>query len=304
VSLLTAQTETTTETEPPLALDESDVTVHLLNNAHEAEVLSFLAARPVHTVFMAGFIRDNGLESQLNRGSFYGCRNRAGQLEGVALIGHATLVEARTGAALAAFARQAQKNPLAHVIMGEREKIEAFWRHYNPAGQTPRSICRDLLLEQRWLAQEACESASGLRPATLDDLPLVVSINAAMIREQSGVNPLETDPIGFRLRLSRRIEQGRIWVWVENEQIVFKADVTSETPDVIYLEGVYVNPEERGKGYGLRCFSHLCKRLLARTVSICLLVNEQNESAQSFYYKAGYELRSYYDTIYLKPKSD
>jgi len=59
-----------------------------------------LAERPLHTVCIAGFIRDNGLESPLNRGRFYACRNSEGLLEGVALIGHATLIEARTTRAM------------------------------------------------------------------------------------------------------------------------------------------------------------------------------------------------------------
>ncbi|HEX8096822.1 MAG TPA: hypothetical protein VF507_02245, partial [Pyrinomonadaceae bacterium] len=84
------------------------VTVGPLTNEHKAEVLDFLAARPLHTVIMTGHIQDNGLESPNNRGTFYGCRNSAGRLEGVALIGHATLIEARTDEALRAFAKVAQ----------------------------------------------------------------------------------------------------------------------------------------------------------------------------------------------------
>src|SRR3954471_21878362 len=57
------------------------------------EVRSFLNIRPVHTVVMASFIHDNGIVSELNRGMFYGYRNSEGDLEGVALIGHSTLIE-------------------------------------------------------------------------------------------------------------------------------------------------------------------------------------------------------------------
>jgi tRNA modification GTPase len=70
----------------------------------EAETLDFLSQRPLHTVGLVGFIRDNGLVSERNRGTFYGCRNRQGKLEGVALIGHATLMETTTDRALQAFA--------------------------------------------------------------------------------------------------------------------------------------------------------------------------------------------------------
>ena len=43
-----------------------------LTRRDEAEVVEFLSARPLHTVFMLGLIRDNGLLSPRNRGSFYG----------------------------------------------------------------------------------------------------------------------------------------------------------------------------------------------------------------------------------------
>ena len=75
-----------------------------LTNDNESEVMSFLSIRPVHTVVMKSFITDNGMESELNRGIFYAYRNEAGILEGVALIGHSTLVEARTDNAIHALA--------------------------------------------------------------------------------------------------------------------------------------------------------------------------------------------------------
>jgi uncharacterized protein len=279
----------------------SSPTVSSLTGEHQSEVLTFLAERPLHTVFMASLIRDNGLVSSLNRGTFYACRNEQGQLEGVALIGHATLTETRSEAALQAFARLAQDCPRAHVIMGEQERIERFWSYYSESGQTPRLLCRELLFEQRWPVQVR-EGVSGLRLATLDDLELVMPVQAEMAFEESGVNPMETDAVGFRLRCARRIEQGRVWVWVESGQLIFKADIIAETPEVSYIEGVYVNPSERGRGYGLRCISQLGRTLLARTGSVCLLVNEQNQEAQAFYRKAGYKLRSCYDTIFLQQK--
>jgi hypothetical protein len=77
--------------------------VETLTENNRTEVLDFLKARPVHTVIMASFIRDNGMENADNRGRFYGYRNSAGELEGVALIGHTTLIEARSEEALKAF---------------------------------------------------------------------------------------------------------------------------------------------------------------------------------------------------------
>ena len=111
------------------ALDPVDV--RPLNKGQEAEALEFLAAQPVHNVYMAGFIRDNGLVSPLNRGTFYACRDGAGRLEGVALIGHVTQLDVRTSRAMKAFASVAQTCPSVHVVMGERATVHDFWRHYS-----------------------------------------------------------------------------------------------------------------------------------------------------------------------------
>jgi predicted GNAT family acetyltransferase len=190
----------------------------------------------------------------------------------------------------------------AHLILGDQEKIENFWAHYEQGGQQPRRICRELFLELRWPV-ETVAGATGLRPATVDDLEELAVINAAMACEESGVNPLEVDPVGFRARLARRIEMGRVWVWTEEGRLIFKADIMAEVPGYIYLEAVYVNPGERRKGYGRRAMSELAQLLLARTATLCLLVNEQNKDAQAFFFNAGYKLRACYDTIFLQPKA-
>lgn len=273
--------------------------VQLSTVEDEAEALAFLAARPVHTVSLRGFIGDNGLCSPFNRGKFYGYRNSEGELEGVALIGHATLIEAHTDRALEALARKAQECTRAHMIMGEQERIEEFWSYYAEDGQRMRLACRELLFELRWPV-EARQMVSGLRLATLDDLDLIIPVQAAMAEEESGVNPLEKDPEGFRARCARRIEQGRIWVCVENGRLIFKTDVMADTPEVIYLEGIYVSPQDRSKGYGLRCLSQLSRTLLKRTETLSILVNEQNVAAQALYKRAGFKFTSTYDTIFLQ----
>jgi hypothetical protein len=143
------------------------------------------------------------------------------------------------------------------------------------------------------------ESVADLRQASLEDLDHVVAVNSEMAVHEGGTNPLDRDPKGFVARIMRRIEQGRVWIWVRDDKPIFKADIVADTPQAIYLEGVYVNPEERGKGYGMRCLTQLGWILLAHTDAIVLTTNQRASGASSFYYKAGYRLSSYYETIYL-----
>lgn len=280
----------------PLALVDSRP-IQILKDEHEAEVLDFLAGHPLRTFVMAGWIRDNGLVSPLNRGDFYACRNSRGELEGVALIGHVTLFEANSDSVIAALACLTQTCASAHTVMGAEEKVDRFLSYYTRGGPQPRVAIRELLFEQRskWLE----ESVPGLRRATTEELELVVPVHAEMAFAETGVDPLDVDPAGFRDRCLRRIQQGRVWVCVDDGRLMFKADVISDLPEVTYLEGVYVSPEKRSTGYGQRCVRQLTNKLLTHTRSVCVLVKEQNHAAQACYQKAGYKLRDYYQTLFL-----
>ena len=66
-----------TASQPFLVRDNSSA-VQPLTAEHGTEVLTLLPLRAVHTVLLAGFILDNGLESPLNRGSFYAYRDSRG----------------------------------------------------------------------------------------------------------------------------------------------------------------------------------------------------------------------------------
>jgi len=272
--------------------------VQSLDNGHKAEVLSFLAARPLHTFIKSSWISDNGLVSPFNRGTFYGCRDAKGQLEGVALIGHITLFEAHADSAVKAFAKLTQSCPSAHAVLSEENKISRFMTYYRKGGQAPRLVCRELLMEKR--SAQSLNSVASLRPARSEELELVVPIHAQTAFEESGVNPLDVDPSGFRERCARRLKQGRVWVAIEDGRVNFKADIVSHTPNVAYLEGVYVSEEHRGNGYGAKCITQLTNHLLEHTKTVCLLVNQTNSAAQASYRKAGYEFREYYDTLYLQ----
>src|SRR5438105_4276699 len=131
------------EIKPSATAQCVDLTSHSLNverlceNDRE-EVLRFLGERPMHTFGLAGFVRDNGLVSPHNRGTFYACRDQQGRLQGVALIGHFILFEARSEAAIAAFAYTAQQCPDAFLLIGEQAEVQTFWESYSPAGQDVR----------------------------------------------------------------------------------------------------------------------------------------------------------------------
>lgn len=261
--------------------------VHLLRDEDRTEVLTFLSVRPVHTVAMVSFIHDNGMVSDLNRGDFYGYRNLAGDLEGVALIGHSTLVEARTEDALKAlgFAARTSRTPI-HLIMSSGDAAKTFWNYLHGFQKEPSLTCKELLFEIGFpYPVQQCEYE--LRLARTEELTAVAEAQALVAEMECGSNPMIRDRDGFLRRVMRRIEQGRVFVVFDGDKLVFKADIIAETDAVAYLEGVYVGPEFRGQGTGSKCLSKLCLELLNRVENVCLLSNVKFEGAHRSFLNAG-----------------
>jgi hypothetical protein len=302
-SFRVASSQTTARTTQLRPAFDPGATVQRLTLEQEPEVLALLRARPLHTVLMQGLIHDNGLESSLNRGTFYGWRNGNGRLLGVALIGHATLFETRSEVAIQAFGLEARKHADIHMILGEQRAVGMFWKSFAESGQQPRRTCTELLFE-RQLPIEEGGSCDALRLATLEDLGHVLPIQAQMACAESGLNPMEVDPAGFRKRCARRIEMGRVWVCFEGTTLTFKCDIMYETQDLVYLEGIYVDPGIRGTGQGLGCLAQVSKNLSNETRSLCLFVNEGSREAQSFYRRVGFTLRSAYSAIFLERRAE
>jgi len=270
-----------------------------LTNANTDEVLVFLAVRPVHTVVMTSFIMDNGIESELNRGSFYAYRNASGKIEGVALIGHSTLVEARTENALMslAFAARGSETPI-HLIMSSGDDAETFWGHLNGKGVQPRLTCTEALFEASFpLAVAGCEWEIG--NADAEQLQSVAEAHAEIAFIECGVDPMAKDREGFLKRVMRRIEQGRVYTIFEDGKLIFKADIIAETAETIYLEGIYVHPEHRGRGVGSSALAALTLKLLGRAANICLLSNVDFTAAHRSYAKAGYKNTDHCTTLFV-----
>lgn len=270
------------------------LSVTRLSPYEQCHVLSLLSSDSLTNVIMAGFINDNSFTSPRNRGDFYACRNEAGELEGVALIGHTVLLNAQTSNAIKAFALVARRKCSKNLVMAERSVAEEFWKYYAREQEVPRLVCPIRFLRAPILPGDVSEDFR-LRPATSEDLDHLTEAHAQMVQETSKVNPLEKDPNGFRERYLRRIEKNRVWVLIRDGKLIFKADVLAELSDATYIEGVYVTPEQRGRGVGRQCMLALGQALKGRTKAIYLFVEQQQTGSIAFYSNLGFKVGGQYE---------
>jgi ribosomal protein S18 acetylase RimI-like enzyme len=264
------------------------VETRLLKHGDEAQALDSLGHAPLQNVLLRGSILDHGLESDCNRGSFYGCF-RDDSLIGVALIGQNILLQgnAEAVAAFAEVARDCALQP--RLLLCEETDAENFCRLLlSPA--TSVIVIRETVEILLALTAAAVEpmDASPLRLALPDEAEEISIVNARGHLELNGFDPSIEDPEGFVERTRMRIEKGRVWVVRDSQGIAFKADVARVTAEAVYLEGILTRPDLRGAGIGKAALVDLCQRLFMKHDAVCLLADAESTRALAFYQRLGF----------------
>jgi ribosomal protein S18 acetylase RimI-like enzyme len=238
------------------------------------QILAFCADDPVERVFLEDVAR-RGL------GRFIAVEDIDGRLMALCFAG-ANVVP--SGRGCAAFAEAAVHGG-ARMLIGEENAVGELWDAARARLPKPRD---DRPGQPVYVLSEAPEPGeTGLRPAHLRDLNILVPACAAAHCEEIGIDPLRRDRDGFRWRTRQQIEEGRSWLWLEDGVIRFKAEASAWTPSAVQLQQVWVDPEARRHGYAQRALADLCRLLLAQASSVCLFVRPENTAALRLYDSLG-----------------
>jgi ribosomal protein S18 acetylase RimI-like enzyme len=237
------------------------------------QILAFCGEDPVERVF---------LEDVARRGFGRFAALREGERLGALCHLGANVVPSGTGTE--AFAKLAAK-VVPRMMIGEECAVSELWAAVSR--RLPRPL-EDRPGQPVYALTAAPPSgASGLRPATLADLDVLVRTSAAAFYEEVGVDAYARDPDLFTRRTRAQIADGRSWIWQEDGQVLFKAEASAWTDRAVQLQQVWVDPDLRGRGYGRRGLSDLCRLLLDRTPTVCLFVRPENERAIALYESLG-----------------
>lgn len=237
------------------------------------QVLAFCAEDPIERVFLEDVAR-RGL------GRFTALPG-GGSLRALCHVGANVVL---SGEGCAAFAQAASRGR-ARMIIGEERAVSELWQAMRKRMPRPRD---DRPGQPVYVLEQAPEAGgTGLRPAQMADLELLVPACAAAHLEEIGIDPFERDPQGFRWRTRSQIEEGRSWLWVEDGVILFKAEASARTPSAVQLQQVWVDPQVRNRGYAQRGMRDLCRLLLERVPAVCLFVRPENAAAIRVYEKIG-----------------
>ncbi len=238
-----------------------------------AQILEYCAEDPVERVF---------LEDVARRGlGRFAALEEDGRL--VALC-HTGTNLVPSGSGCGAFAEAAFR-ARARMLIGEQGAVGQLWDALRARVDPPRE---DRPGQPVYVTSEApAPGRTGLRAATVDDLPVLVPACAAAHEVELGVDPLRRDTDGFRWRTRAQVEDGRSWVWLDDGVIRFKAEASAWTPSAVQLQQVWTDPEARGEGSASAALRDLLRLLLERVPCVCLFVRSDNAAAIGLYEKVG-----------------
>jgi hypothetical protein len=127
-----------------------------------------------------------------------------------------------------------------------------------------------------------------LRLATPADVPQLVPLAAAYVRELVKRDPLQEDPTGFELRVRQRVKAERTYVLEENNHLVFKLDVGCRSQFGAELEGVYTGPDHRKKGHATLCLGQISRFLMSSLPRLTVRVDNDAPHFAQIARKVGY----------------
>jgi ribosomal protein S18 acetylase RimI-like enzyme len=181
------------------------------------------------------------------------------------------------------------------MLIGNEAAVSELWAAVRDRMPTPRDDRPGQPVFS--IADTPEPGETGIRPATTQDLDLLLPACAATHYGELGLDPVAADSEGFRRRTLQQIDEGRSWIWLEGETILFKAEASAWTNDAVQLQQVWVDPAARNRQHGQRGLRDLIRLLLEEVPRVCLFVRADNPAAIRLYEAVGMRRAGTYRSI-------
>jgi len=262
-----------------------------------ASVRQVLDDDPVASCMVASRVAEHGIDPSGIGGELW-TRRRAN--ESLCYAG-ANLIPLRGGRSdLNAFADKAMSQARrCSSLVGRAELVLPMWQRlehvWGPA--------RDVRAHQPLMALSnapACAIDPAVRPVRIDELDAYLVAAIDMFIGEVGIDPRTGDGgRGYRCRVAGLITNGRAWARFERGQVVFKAEVGSQSPAVSQIQGVWVHPDWRGRGIGTAGTATLAGAIVGSGRIASLYVNSFNTVARASYARIGFSAVGTFATVLL-----
>jgi predicted GNAT family acetyltransferase len=279
----------------------STPTARVLDDGDEPAVSRLLATDPVATCWLAGRVESVGVAPVSLGAPLWGVGSRE-SLEAVCLAGANLIPFALPGAervAATAFADRARRaGRRCSTIVGPASAVGPLWELLEPSW----GPARDHRPRQPLLAIDgppAVAPEPRVRPVRPTELETLLPASIAMFTEEVGVSPLRADGgASYRARVTDLVRAGQSLAWIEDGEVLFKAEIGAVSRAACQVQGVWVAPAHRGRGIGTAgtaAVVEYARAVVAPVVS--LYVNDFNTAARAAYAKVGFREVGTYSSV-------
>jgi predicted GNAT family acetyltransferase len=184
-------------------------------------------------------------------------------------------------------------------LVGRAEYVMPMWQRL----ESSWGPARDVREHQPLMALSTAPSVATdpcVRPVRIDELDAYLVAAIDMFIGEVGIDPRIGDGgRGYRRRVAGLIAAGRAWARFERGQVVFKAEVGSQSPAVGQIQGVWVHPDWRGRGLGTAGTATLASAVIRAGRVASLYVNDFNTVARATYARIGFTQVGTFATVLL-----
>jgi uncharacterized protein len=274
--------------------------VRVLDDRDLAVVRELLDRDPVANVFVTARLESAGLDPWRLGAEMWG-HVSGGRVVGLCYAGANLVPVGADAEACRGFAEKARRQGRrCSSIVGPADQVGALWSLLESAWGPPRDVRPHQPLM-------AISDPPRIAPDPLvrrvrpDELEILYPACVAMFTEEVGVSPANGDDGSlYRARVGELIGQGRAFARIEDGRVVFKAEVGAATAEACQIQGVWVDPDLRGRGYangGMAAVVAHAQASVAPVVS--LYVNDYNAAARAAYRRVGFsEVGSFMSVLF------
>jgi predicted GNAT family acetyltransferase len=262
-----------------------------------AAVGRVLADDPVGSCMVAARVADHGVDPQAIGGELW---TRRGAEESLCYAG-ANLIPLRGAPGdLHAFADKAMSTARrCSSLVGRAELVLPMWDRLQHAWGPARDV-RDHQPLMALAVPPSCRVDPAVRRVRVDELDAYLVAAIDMFIGEVGIDPRIGDGgRGYRRRVASLIAAGRAYARFEHGQVVFKAEVGSQSPAVGQIQGVWVHPEWRGHGLGTAGTAAVAAAVVDSGRIASLYVNSFNVVARAAYARVGFAEVGMFATVLL-----
>ena len=274
--------------------------VRVLTRDDLPSAIRVLSANPVENVFVSSRVRAAGLE-QASLGCPVWGYERDGVLRALCHAGSNLVPVNADAGALAAWTEFAGPQRMCASIIGPSGVAMDLWRRLGERWGPAWSQTRDVRPHQPVLAIDtdpAVPADPRVRRVTLEQWDAYTDAAIKMYTEEIGVSPVQGNPAGYRFYERQLITSGRAFGIFENGRAIFKADLGSVSGTVSQVQGVWLDPELRGRGLAAPAMAAVVAMARAVVPTVSLYVNDYNRPARATYARVGFRQVGEFATIH------